>query len=293
MEGKVSGVRYGYVVNNIDDTGADRIAVRLIPEDNSTPYNEDLEVDAIPLLPKMFRVIPKIGEGVFVFLATSNDGYSQRHYIGPVVSQAHRMYYEPAQQGGDAYQRGGKKDFDVNPYINEEAYGAYPSLDDIAIVGRKNCDIIIKNDDIRIRAGVKLVDDYETYKVSFNRQSPAYIKLKHHSDALDGDTKSTAAVVADKIMLLSNKSVEPDVNTVDSDDLLTDEEMNKVIQDAYRLPYGEKLVKLLKTMINVFCTHTHDYSCLPPNAAFIEEIRAASNEPLEQEKLLSDTIRIN
>ena len=87
MEGKIQTVRFCKVISISDDTDADRIKVRLIPEDNSKSIDE---IDyAFPLLPKMFHVKPKVGEAVLVLLAVTNDGNSQRYYIGPVVSQDH------------------------------------------------------------------------------------------------------------------------------------------------------------------------------------------------------------
>lgn len=294
MDGKITGVRYGWVVNNADPTGAGRVAVRLAPDDNNKK-NGQIDITAFPLMPKMFYVRPKIGEGVFVLLATTNDGESQRFYIGPVISQPHRMYFEPYFMGGDTYQKAGPKDFDVNPYLDDDAYGAYPKENDIAINGRENCDIIVSDDDIRIRAGVKLVDDDTKYRIVFNEKNPAYIKMRYHREPLVGDNKSTASIIADKIILLSNKSADPNVDTTDRDDLISDEELNRVLEEAYTLPYGEKLVKLLKEMINIFNAHTHDYICLPPNAAFIAEMNALKQQYLEgqQPPLLSDTIRIN
>ena len=293
MNGKISGVRYGLVVDNIDETGADRIAVRIIPEDNDKRNNNAIDIHAFPLLPKTFYSKPKIGEGVFVLFGTANDGNSQRYYIGPVTSQIHRIYFDPARYGGDSYQKGAQKDFDVNPYIDEEAYGSYPSAGDVAIMGRKSTDIILKDDDIRIRAGVRLSDDETKYKITFNTKSPAYIKLKHHYEPLDGGNESTATIVADKINLISNKSYEPNVDTADPDELITDDEMNKILQEAYRIPYGEKLVKLLKQMIDIFCNHTHDFAEKTPNKYFVDELTNAAKEPLDQMKLLSDGIRIN
>ena len=140
---------------------------------------------------------------------------------------------------------------------------------------------------------MKLVDEFKPYNVTFNHQNPAFIKLKYHERALDSGAKSTATIVSDKIALLSNTSTEVALKPTDTKDLITDEELNKMMEEAYRLPYGEKLVKLLKKMIEIFCNHTHDYIDLPPNAMWVESIRAAANEPLEQLKLLSDTVRIN
>lgn len=290
MNGKVPGVRYGIVLQNVDPTGCDMISVRLSRIEGE---DKDIEINAFPLLPKMFYVKPKIGEGVFVLMSTLNDENSQKYYIGPVVSQVHRMYYEPYFQGGDSYQKGAPKAPDVNPYILDDSNGAYPNSQDVAILGRKNCDILIKDDDIMMRAGARLSSDDTKYRVIFNSKNPAYIKLKFHETPLDGDNMSTATIVADKINLISNRSYSPNIETTEPNDLVTDDSINKIIQDAYKLPYGEKLVDLLKRMIDIFCNHTHDFISKTPNQAFIDEIKNAADEPLEQGKLLSDTVRIN
>lgn len=290
---RITGVKYGEVISIDDQHGADMITVRVYPEDNSKKDN-DRTMTAFPLLPKMLHVKPKVGEGVLILFAVWSDGNSQRYYIGPVISQPHRMYNEPWFMGGDTYQRGAFKPWDVNPLLAADAEGIYPKDDDISIVGRKNCDIQIKDDDIRIRAGVKLVDN--NYCVKYNRTNPAYIKLKYHEHPVGEDIKSTATIVADKINLLSNKSTEVSIedNTEEGRrDLITDEKLNKVLEDAYSLPYGEKLVELLKTMIEIFNQHTHDYIALPPNAAFVEKMTEAANEPLYKRKLLSGTVKIN
>lgn len=92
MEGKIPVVRYCKVISITDDTDADRIKVRLSPEDNSKSIDE---IDyAFPLLPKAFHIKPKVGEGVLILLAITNDGNSQRYYIGPVISQDHRLFLE-------------------------------------------------------------------------------------------------------------------------------------------------------------------------------------------------------
>ena len=289
----IHGVRYGEVISINDEAGGDRISVRVSAMDNESLVNGNgISVDAIPLMPKMFHVKPKVGEGVFVIYSVLNDDSSVKHYIGPVVSQLHRLSYEPYFKGGDTYQRGGPKGYDVNPN-NGEALGAFPDDEDVAILGRKNCDIQIKDDDIRIRAGVRLSKDETDYRIVFNAKNPAYIKLKYHQQPLNGENQSTATIVADKVLLMSNKSREVMLEQANREELITDDEINKMLEEAYKLPYGEKLVKLLKTMIDVFCKHTHDYIAMPPNPVFIEEIKNAANEPLYQEKLLSNTVRIN
>ena len=101
MEGKIQNVKFCKVISIDDDTDADRIKVRLAPEDNSKTIDE---IDyAFPILPKMFHVKPKVGEAVLILLAVTNDGNSQRYYIGPVISQDHRLNFDPYFQGADSF----------------------------------------------------------------------------------------------------------------------------------------------------------------------------------------------
>ena len=294
MSFKIKNVRYGEVVSVNDPDGMGLITVRIAPLDDTKVGNPDKwKVRAFPLLPKQLFVQPKVGEGVLVLMTTLNDDESNRFYIGPVISQMHRMFFDPWFGGGDTYQPGGPKTPDANQ-DRENAEGAFPGPDDVAINGRKNCDIIVKDDDIRIRAGVKLSSDQSKYKIVFNKKNPAYMKLKYHETPLNGDTNSTATIVSDKIFLLSSKSnAGVTIDNTDPKDLITDEQLNKLLEDAYKLPYGEKLVKLLKDMARIFKEHTHDTSCAPPNSLFITRMDSLIDEPLNKEKLLSNNIRIN
>ena len=166
-----------------------------------------------------------------------------------------------------------------------------PEDNDIVIRGRKNSDIQLSDDDVRIKSGVKLVGE-DKYKISFNQKNPAYIKTKYHLNPLYDGSKSSATIVADKIALLSHLS--PNYyNTTDRKDLITDEELNKVIESAYKLPYGEKLVEFLKVFVEAFVTHTHPFPMLPPNPAHTIELNSKKADMLERGTMLSDTVRIN
>lgn len=290
MDGKLLTVRFCKVISVDDDTDADRIKVRLIPEDNSKDISE---IDyAFPLLPKMFHVKPKVGEAVFIFLAVSNNGNSQRYYIGPVISQDHRLHYDPYFQGADSFMRGAFKKFDVAPRMDPDQNGTLPNDDDIVIRGRRNADVQITGDDVRIKAGVKVVDENNKYKIAFNTRNPAYGKFKYHNDTLKDGSRSTSTIVGDKIMLLSNTS--PNYyELTDRKDLITDEELNKVIESAYKLPYGEKLVEFLQTFVNAFIKHTHDFPMLPPNSFHTAALTEQKARLLDNKELLSDTVRMN
>lgn len=290
MEGKIQTVRFCKVISISDDTDADRIKVRLIPEDNSKSIDE---IDyAFPILPKMFHVKPKVGEAVLVLLAITNDGNSQRYYIGPVISQDHRLNFDPYFQGADSFLRGAYKKFDVAPRMNPDHNGILPNDNDIVIRGRKNADIQITDDDVRIKAGVKVVDDANAYNMMFNIKNPSYAKFKYHNASLADGSKSTATIVSDKIALLSNNS--PNYfYTTDRKDLITDDELNRVIESAYKLPYGEKLVEFLKVFVDAFVKHTHPFQMLPPNPAYSAVLMEKKAQLLDKGEMLSDTVRIN
>lgn len=290
MEGKIPVVRFCKVISVDDTTDADRIKVRLSPEDNTKTMDE---IDyAFPLLPKMFHVKPKIGEAVLLLLATTNDGNSQRYYIGPVISQDHKLYNDPFFNGADSFLRGSYKDFDVAPSMIPAQNGIMPNDNDVVIRGRKNSDIQITEDEVRIKSGVKVVNEDDKYKMSFNTKDPGYIKVKYHLNPLDDNSRSTTTIVSDKIFLLSNTS--PNYfNTTDRKDLISDEELNKILNEAYKLPYGELLVEFLNTFVKAFVEHTHDFSMLPPNPAFTGPLISKKNTFLDQKQMLSDTVRIN
>ena len=290
MDGKIPVVRFCKVISIDDDTDADRIKVRLSPEDNN---KTDTELDyAFPLLPKALHIKPKVGEAVLVVLAITNDGNSQRYYIGPVISQDHRLYNDPYFGGADSFLRGAYKKFDVAPRMDSEQDGTLPNDTDVVLRGRKNADLQITDDDIRAKAGVKVVNDDNQYKISFNTRNPSYMKLKYHREPLTGNTHSSAVIVGDKIALLSNNS--PNYyETTDRKDLIKDSELEKVINSAYKLPYGEKLVEFLKVFVNAFMNHTHDFPMLPPNSFYTASLATESAEMLDNGELLSDTVRIN
>jgi hypothetical protein len=290
MEGRISGIRFCKVLSIIDETDADRIKVRLSPEDN---YKTVDEIDyAFPLLPKFFHVKPKEDEAVLVLLATNNNGNSQRYYIGPIISQDHKLYNDPYFMGADSYLRGAFKPFDTAPRMDPETDGVLPNDEDIVIRGRKNTDIQITEDDIRIKAGVKVVGNGNESKIIFNVKNPSYHKLKYHNTPLNGDTYSTSTIVADKINLLSNNSPNHFVTT-DRKDLITDDVLNDVIESAYKLPYGEKLVEFLKVFVDAFLKHTHDFPMMSPNPFYTSSLLVHKSNLLDKEELLSDTVRIN
>lgn len=290
-------MRKGEVVEIYDNEGGERIKVRLRPTDRGKTDNEIAY--AFPLNPKMIHIKPKIGECVIVLCDDEDNPNSQRFYIGPVISQPQYMYKDEFLLGATALLKGGLKHPDDPLDGKPTANGALMKDDEIGIYGRKNSDIILSDDDIRIRCGCRVTNTYNTKDITFNKDCPSFIKLKFYPDPIildDGNKiKSTATVVADKINLISPNG-SPFIKTTDENESISDSEMKKIIEKAHCLPYGDVLADLLSSFLSMFLSHTHKYSQLPPcpdtNSEAFNRKYGWAKESIE-DKLLSKNIRIN
>ena len=289
MQEKITSVRFCEVISVDDEMDADRIKVRLNPEDN---YKKDKDLEyAFPLLPKMFHVKPKVKEAVLVFLAITNDGDTQRYYVGPVISQDQRLDKDMYLFGADSFLKGALDKFGIAPKMNPEYKGLLPGDEDISIRGRKNADIQITDNDIRIKAGVKLINK-DNHDMAFNEKNPGYIKTKYHLNPLSDGSNSTTAIVSDKILLLGHNS-NNNFKIKDRENLIPEEEYNKIRDKAYKLPYGELLVNFLITFVNAFINHTHAFPMLPPTSTFNSALLSEKEKLLDKQEMLSDTVRID
>lgn len=299
------GFSIGVVIDNVDPADGGRIKVKVLPADKHTSF--DKIPYAFPLMPKMMHVTPKIGEEVIIFSGEEGNQQSQRMYIGPIISQPQFHYFESS-DSATALLRGGPKKEDIAPSNQRNAIGAFADNEDVAIYGRKDCDIILSDDDIRIRCGARLHSDGDKSKVSFNKENPAFIKLKYHSDTLDmgataaakigeshAKVKSTVNIVGDKINFISPYG-DPYINIGDQKEGISDDDIVKFMNEAHRVPYGDVLVNFLSMLLKMFKSHTHKYHNLPPcpdqnSINFDTQYGYTEND--YSDKLLSKDIRIN
>ena len=259
-----------------DESDGLRIKARLIQDKDTTidklPY-------AYPLLPKTFRTIPKVGEGVLIFCSEIGNIESNRYYIGPIISQDQFLNYDNYDYGrGSALSllQGGE----IKPLVKlskyEETNGSFPKLNDVAVVGRKGEDIIIKEDEIDLRCGVRQscnsnekennVDKNLIGNIIFNKINPSYIQLKYkkgigHSKNQEAD--SIINLVADKVNIISHKDVNS-FNLTDKNELIKTSEMDDIMTKLHQLPYGDILVKMLYIIRDAITNHVHPYPGMPP-----------------------------
>lgn len=299
-------IRIGEVISVDDEYHGMRIKVRLEQDNGVTsdkiPY-------AFPLLPKTLQSIPKIGEAVLIILSTLSNKNSIRYYIGPLISQPqyfHQEYYNGGRGTSSSLLQGSlSKPLETIDHY-DETKGAFPETNDIALVGRKSEDIVLKDGEIAIRCGIrgqKLfdvfspeyydIDKFSSLKgdVVFNKTNPAYLQLKYQRGICKGKKQvadSVINVVADKINLISHKDRES-FELTDQKDLIVPENLDNIMSKLHQVPYGDVLKE---TLINVYAAiknHTHQYPGLPPvECPFILKL-----DLKDLENLLSEHVRIS
>lgn len=258
-----------------DDSDGLRIKARII-------HDKKKEVMyAFPLLPKTLQTIPKVGEAVLIIYSQNGNVNSQRFYIGPVISQP--QFMEKAEYNLTGYSPAtttlNDSIFEPLPKISNFAVtdGAFPDKEDVALVGRHSEDIILKNNEINLRCGIrnKAVSNDDIAQglygdVIFNSNNPAYIQMKYRRQK---GGESVINLVGDKINLISYQN-NPDIQdkyvhgSTDSKDenehLIKESEMDEIIEKLHPLPYGDKLVTILEEIRRAIQTHIHPFPGLPP-----------------------------
>jgi len=287
---------YGRVISNYDEVGANRIKVRITGVDD-TIVDSDLSY-AFPMLQKFFHVIPKIGETVMIFIPDVKNPFIDRMYLGPIISQPQNLQKDNSLFSAKSTLSSGIKQAKPAPFTIPENRGVYPDLNSIALQGRNNSDIILKEKEVIIRAGqfdsATAMGDIP----NFNLINPSYIQVKHDavlSEANDiGKTQlgGVVNVVSDKINLLTHKNGTPRFRLNDQDSMVTDKEIQKIISEAHPLVFGDNLIEFLKIFINAFVNHVHAYPGMKP-----QDLSGGNDIPklLEYnlESLLSRNIKIN
>ena len=286
-------IRFGRVTNVEDPHGGGRIQARTV-YDNVVGENEELNY-YIPLLPRMLHVVPKVGELVLLISMAPGKFDYFGYYIGPIISQEDKFEFEDSDEAIKSTETG-YIDWASNPRTRKGVLPTlYPEHEDIAIEGRKDTGIQLKNEEVRVKAGVKVVDVTGPRN---NTTNPAFISLKYYPDnEYDYDGfKSTATIIADKINLFGNVSDElsvqkeiSDVGMDGKDELIPDNALKILMNKARRVPYGETLIEFLDLFRAAFAKHVHPFPTMAP--CNDENVKAVATYDLG--KTLSDNVRIN
>ena len=259
---------YGNVTSNQDELGASRIKVRIAGIDDHLEI-VDLPF-AFPMLQKFLHIIPKVGEGVLIFIPDVKNPNIDRLYMGPIISQPQMLFNDNEVFSHKSALDSGVKEPQPAPSTIPENRGVYPNVKDIALQGRDNADVVLKEGEVLIRAGHFESLTAKGQIPKFNKINPSYIQIKHDA-ILKQATERTEAeiggainIVSNKINLLTHKNGSPRFVLNNQDKLISDEELQRIINEAHPLVFGDNLIDFLKVFINAFINHVHPYPGMKP-----------------------------
>lgn len=245
-------VYWGVVVSIDDETDGGRIKVRINGIDNkildnNLPYS-------YPLMPKFFHIYPKVGEIVRIFIEDSKFPLRSRYWIGSIISQPHKVYYDNENSALSTTNLGVMKP-EKAPSEYHEADGVYPKKDEIAIVGRLNNDIILRDNEIELRIGKHVADN----KFKLNKKNMGSIKMVFESNS-KGEYSSSTVIMSDKIAIITHEG-NPKFKSYG----LTKEDRDRIFLKGSPLAKGRELIASLEIMRNAILNHVHPYDRLVPD----------------------------
>ena len=143
----------------------------------------------IPFMTSFIHVKPQVGEMVFVIMENPTDSASVRYWIGPIITSKMKLKYQGYEDSVKIFNR-------TTFLSNQKTSGSidlssiFPEESDIAIHGRNDADLILKNREAFLVAG-KFTDGQNFLP---NKENPSFLKLKQ----VDSIAEATVAITAEK-----------------------------------------------------------------------------------------------
>jgi hypothetical protein len=272
----------GEVVDNTDEYDGHRIRVVIPGIDDPNGRLQDLPY-CFPLLPRHLNILPKVGESVRVIPEDPDKPFDNRAYIGPIISQPHRIKKELDKTTARTGMVGKLGAYETAPSKVLDATGLFPSPnkndifnnEDIGLLGRDNADLIIKENELVLRVGKHVVGNI----LKRNLQNPGILNFKFKEDG----TRTSFNVVADYFNFMAiSGTPRPSIN-------LTEKDVDEFIELAHPAVFGDFLRDFLKVSVKFMLNHSHNGN----------NISATSNDTYKQlasfdlESILSKHFRIN
>lgn len=306
----LKNIQIGIVVSVDDQQGLGRIKVS-IPGPAMKGGDEGTSVDNLPwcypMVPKFFTSVPRVGEGVFIFIFNTQKTHSDRLYLGPIISQLDNL-------NNDQITSSALNPFTfavLNPKVDVTRIpalkGVFPSNNDISIQGRYNTDLIFKKNELLLRAGKfteTTPNDNNPYPFEFNTTTQGYIQIKNDTPlqkVKENETQergSVTNIISNKINLLTHKDGTPRFNLTNQDNQISEEELFSILETAHQLPFGDILIQYLKLLKAAFLNHVHNGHGRPPTdlvagGAKQDVLEFKKNSEDLENRMLSKNIRIN
>lgn len=272
-EKMVRNVYWGEVVSIKDDTDGGRIKVKIPELDTKTP---DVNLPyCYPLIPKFIHIYPKVGEIVRIVLEDVNTPQRSRFWVGSVISQLQNVKYDNGFRALSTTNIGQTTPLQAISTI-PDAKGVFPLKEDVALIGRDNTDVILREKEVQIRAGKHELNNV----LALNKQNPASISLTY--EQVSGKTRSTTLVLSDKIAFISHDGI-PKFKATDIDE----KERNKIIKEGHPTVRGDVLAEILEIYRQAIINHVHPYPKLGSDkSGIILDLEKINLESFKQKNIL-------
>jgi hypothetical protein len=302
-------IKYGEVISVDDPKGLGRIKVRIKGPTGLGGDDDILAADlpwCFPLIPKHIYIQPKISESVIIITFSKDRQHTDRLYIGPIISQEQKLDFDAHFGTALAGFSFGTQDANVNVNTIPELKGVFPDPKDISIQGRNNTDITQKNNEIIIRAGkfISSIPSSENpYPFKFNTSTQGYIQIKNDIPTKKVDDEviergTITTIVSNKINLITHRDGQPRFNVTNQNDLISEEEIEKILNEAHQLPFGDILLEYLRLLKDALFYHVHNghgNAATDLTSSGNKQALAAFKAKADdlEKRMLSNNIRIN
>jgi hypothetical protein len=159
-----------------------------------------------------------------------------------------------------------------------DADGIYPIKEDIAIVGRINTDIILRINQVSIRAGKHENDNV----LKLNVKNPATIDMIFEPFGNTAAYYSNVIVQGDKIAILSHTG-DPQFKAA----RLTPADRQRIFDEGHPLGRADLIVETFKVFRDAIIQHIHPYSKMPVDkTAIIDSLNSINLDAILQKNIV-------
>lgn len=154
----------------------------------------------LPLLPFFLNINPKVGELVNIFYQNKNFPYTNQYYITGPLSSPMLSTYEASESSrkmlgeGIRYKQNLTIKKPDGSYWDENSKGVFPEPEDNGILGRGTADVIIKENEVLIRAGKTNELNVNKYPIANDKR--AFLQLSNFTqEKLLEETKTIPKLI--------------------------------------------------------------------------------------------------
>jgi hypothetical protein len=229
-------------------------------------------------MPKFFHVYPRVGEFVRIFFEDIAYNQKGRFWLGSIISQPQRIEFDTFETAFSTIEE--KSGILAKaPSTYPDADGIYPTKTDIAIVGRVNTDVILRINEVHIRAG-----KHENNNVlKLNTKNPAQISLVFEPNTNDnGNYYSNTVISSDKIALISHNG-KPQFKAAK----LNAGDRERIFKEGHPIARGDVLIEALEVMRQALINHIHGYSAVPAEKTeILKKLEELNFQPILQKNIV-------